>query len=84
VYWPRQRHEAHHLYPADAGDSADDEAFAEHHPIVRHLAVTGDGGAVRTSGVIRPSQWERLALYQTFFGPLGIREQLACGRRRRR
>src|SRR5579883_2462633 len=68
---------------AEPNDSLPDplyEPFERHiaqHPILRHIRETGDGSTVKFSDFVSERQFHDLALYQEFFGLIGIEHQMA-------
>src|SRR4051794_36004080 len=48
------------------------------HPVVRHVAVTGDGGAYRLSDFITRRRLHELAIYREFYRQNGVEYQLAA------
>ena len=48
------------------------------HPLFAHVRRTGDRSARTIGELIEPRAFHRLAIYEAFFGPGGIEDQLAC------
>jgi RNA polymerase sigma factor (sigma-70 family) len=66
--------------PEDGGRSAMAPAFGAYvhqHPVIAHIAATGDSSSHLISDFIRPVEFRRLGLYGEFFRPLGLESQLS-------
>jgi len=66
--------------PADRVDDPLAGAFAAYihqHPVIAHVAATGDQRPRAVSELLRPAQLHRLELYTEFFAELGIDDQLS-------
>ena len=66
--------------PEDGGRSAMAPAFGAYvhqHPVIAHIAATGDSRSHLITDFIRPVEFRRLGLYGEFFGPLGLESQLS-------
>lgn len=67
----------------DPADSVSDEIspaferFVHQHPVIAHVANTGDLAAHTISDFLRPIEFHRLGLHGEFFGPLGFEDQLS-------
>lgn len=49
----------------------------DEHPLVRYVAETGDGQAIKISDFLRPAQFHALALYRAVYAPLGAEDQMS-------
>jgi DNA-binding CsgD family transcriptional regulator len=68
------------VYPDDGVRSAAAPAFGHYiheHPVIAHVAATGDPEPHAISDFIRPAEFRRLAIHGEFFQPLGIEDQLS-------
>jgi DNA-binding CsgD family transcriptional regulator len=66
--------------PEEATSDELAHAFAAHvheHPVIMHVAATGDPRSYMVSDFLGPRDLRRLALYSELFAPLGIEDQLA-------
>jgi DNA-binding CsgD family transcriptional regulator len=69
------------VYPDDGIHNSAAPAFAHYmhqHPVIAHVATTGDPQPHAISDFLRPAEFRRLALHGEFFGPLGIEDQLSA------
>lgn len=53
--------------------------LAGDHPLISHMATTGDGSAHRISDFWTPDQFHRSELYDQVYRPIGIEYQMALG-----
>jgi DNA-binding CsgD family transcriptional regulator len=51
--------------------------FMHQHPVIRHVAQTGQRSPLAISDFLPPSSFRRLGLYCEFFRPLGLEDQLS-------
>ena len=63
--------------PSAAELAARLEPFLSEHPLIAHIRATGDGAAVKISDFLSAHDFHRTALYNEFFWPLGIRDQMS-------
>ncbi len=52
-------------------------AYVHEHPVLEHVARSGDPRARAILDFLRPVEFRRLGLYGEFFAPLGIEDQLS-------
>jgi hypothetical protein len=52
------------------------ERYAHEHPLLTHFKRTRDGGAVQFADLVSQCQFRRTSLYNEFFRPLGITQQM--------
>jgi DNA-binding CsgD family transcriptional regulator len=62
-------------YPADAGELF--AHLAHTHPLVTHVASSGDGSARKISDFCTTEQFHASPLYEGLYGPLGVEYQMA-------
>jgi DNA-binding CsgD family transcriptional regulator len=62
--------------PRDGGETL--ARLAGEHPLVSHIAATGDGSAARLSDRVAVAEFERTELFRSLYAPMGVRYQLAC------
>ncbi len=53
--------------------------YAGQHPLIEYVARTGDGSARRVSDVWTQRQWHDSAIFQEFYGPMGVEHQMSIG-----
>jgi len=53
--------------------------LADSHPLISHIATTGDGSAHRISDFWTQEQFHRTELYELVYRPIGIEYQMALG-----
>jgi DNA-binding CsgD family transcriptional regulator len=69
------------VYPDDGVRAAAAPAFGHYmheHPVIAHVAATGDPEPHAISDFLRPAEFHRLGLHGEFFRPLGIEDQLSA------
>lgn len=68
------------VFPGDYFDGSRMEVLdrlIHENPIVRHVSNTGDTGSWAFSDLVSTRDYHRLELYNDFYGPLGVEDQLA-------
>jgi DNA-binding CsgD family transcriptional regulator len=63
------------VYPQEAGELF--AQLAHTHPLVTHVATTGDGSARKISDFCTTEQFHASPLYEGLYGPLGVEYQMA-------
>lgn len=51
--------------------------YVRQHPVIMHCQETGDGTAYQISDFLTQAEYHRLELYQRFYRPLGVEDQLS-------
>src|SRR4051812_22745303 len=63
--------------PAPANLATIWEKHSGQHPLVRYVAETGDGQALKISDFLSVREYHRLDLYCEFYGPLDVEDQMS-------
>ncbi len=61
------------------GVAEDLARLADQHPLISHIATTGDGSAHRISDFWSRAEFHRSELYQLVYRPMGVEYQMAVG-----
>ena len=65
------------IYPMTADFIKKWENYSSQHPLVRYIAETGDGQAIKISDFLSEREYHKLDLYREMYGPLSAEDQMS-------